>query len=217
MKAAGAGFGDRGAGFRDMPQDLERDRKVVRRKYPNGVDVGMRARPVESPGTETDDRPQFAGLRDISHRLDAGVIAPLIHDEQAAGQLRGQLPGFLGIGRHGFFDEDGNAARHQAADDVRVPNCRDGHDGAADRGQGFDTVPEGGGAAGDGALARRRGRFGYVRLAARRDEVTQNVDAPATASDEREDGSWLHGRVEHTKTTVELDSGSDGGTEPAVC
>src|SRR5690242_1767051 len=71
-----ARIGHRASRRRQLSEDLEPDRHVVRSEVPDRVDVGVRMTPADARGVEPDDRAELVAPGQVGQELDSRVVAP---------------------------------------------------------------------------------------------------------------------------------------------
>ena len=118
---------------RQHPQDFMGDGEVMRQQCPDRVNVAMGCAPADAPGAHRPDFAERAGARVVAKRLDAGMVAPLVHHEDALAGNGNQSAGGIGTVGERFFDEDRPSRPKQIFNDDRVGRGRRCHDEAVDR------------------------------------------------------------------------------------
>src|SRR6185437_6682782 len=97
----------------DLTEDLEGDREVVRSENPDRVDVLVWISPAEPNAVQTDWWAELLRACDLCEQLDARVVAPLVHDEDAIGSELCKPRRGRHAGRQRLLDVDRELARNQ--------------------------------------------------------------------------------------------------------
>jgi hypothetical protein len=94
-----------------MTKYLIGDGEIVRQQNPEGVDVLMRIRPAEPIASYGEDLAELPRSRRVRQGLDAGMVAPFVHHEDA-------FPGPLDQTARG-----GNVVGHRLLDKLGFPEA----------------------------------------------------------------------------------------------
>ena len=116
---------------RQPSQDLQPDRQIVWREDPDSVHI-VCVPPADPRRAQADDATELVCSSDLAKKLDAGVVAPLVHHEDQVWCGRRQS---VGVGRvigEGLLDKDRNAAIHRLVDNRRMCRDRRRHDDSFD-------------------------------------------------------------------------------------
>ncbi len=92
----------------------------------------MGVAPAQAPGPQRQRLAELARARDFRQRLDSGVIAPLLHAEEALGRERGELGGAGRIDRQRLFAEHGHTELERGPVDRGMGVLGRGDDDAID-------------------------------------------------------------------------------------
>ena len=132
-------------------------------------------------------RPSASAPGQVAKRLDPRVVAPLVHDEEALRRRLREPAGARGIVGERLLHVQGQPGREKLVDHRGVRARRRADDGALNVvRQRADRVDDPGNARGQRRLARSPASAHHRHVATERDEVAQDVDAPAAEADERE-------------------------------
>ena len=93
---------------RYLTDDLEGDREIVRREHPDRIRRMSIAR-LHANRPQTVHGPELSRRRDRSERRDAGVVAPLVHDEESIRGQRGEPYSLLGVVAERFSTNTGTS------------------------------------------------------------------------------------------------------------
>ena len=177
-----------------MTEDLECDGELVRQQDPDRIHVAVARAVLLAHGAEPGHAPEFAALCDVTQHLDARVVAPLVHHEDA---LARRFRDVLAVGeRRGerLLAEHRNTERQQLCDGRGVGDRERRDDRPVDPRQLGDRSDDRVRAACARALPALLGAGDHGHDGAEGFEVAQDMATPVAASDQgdRRRGLTVH-------------------------